>query len=387
MDLSEFANPGFDLRFGLAGFHAVDRRDVTAAIGGELTLGGSFREPLIGGVANFEQGELFLEEFAREATAVDLSNPLLLDVVDTTVVVVGASAELARSPFLDNLRVDVALSLEQDFWIRSLDNAQGMDIELAGELDLSFDRPRREFRLAGSLEAVRGSYAQFGRIFDVETGTLDFVGTPGIDPSLSIQAVHRFRREVGEPLSVLANVGGTLQAPEVMLSSDAQPPIPESDLISYMLFGRPSYALASGEVSVVEGAAVGVGSAVLNLGVSQFGTTFSRSLGVDYLSVSQARQAGSLAAVGLFSDTQIEMGRYIGENVFLAVTLRPLTGGDAARRIQLPSARLEWRFREDWSTESFIEDRLARQGRSAFGELDNDVRRVFGISLFRDWGY
>ena len=391
VDLAEPTDPGFDLRFGLEGFQAVDRRDLTASVGGELTLGGSFRAPLVGGAASFDEGELFLEEFVQEASAVDLSNPLLLDVVDTTAVAGGVAAGRPRSPFLDNLRVDVALSLEQDFWIRSLDSTQGMDVELAGELGLSFDRPQRELLLAGSLEAVRGSYTQFGRIFNVESGTLDFVGTPGIDPSLAIQAVHRFRREVGEPLNVIANVGGTLQAPEVTLSSDAQPPIPESDLISYMLFGRPSYALASGEVSVVEGAAAGLSSALLNLGVSQLGTTFSRSLGVDYLSVSQAQQAGSLASLGrtagLFSDTQIEMGRYVGENVFLAVTLRPVTGGTAARQVQLPSARLEWRFREDWSTASFIEDRLARQGRSSFGELDNDTRRVFGISVFRDWGY
>ena len=390
VDLAELTDPGFDLRFGLEGFQAVDRRDLTASVGGELTLGGSFREPLVGGRASLDEGELFLEEFVQEAMAVDLSNPLLVDVVDTTAVAVSAAGR-PRSAFLDNLRVDVALSLEQDFWIRSLDSTQGMDVELAGELGLSFDRPQRELRLTGSLEAVRGSYTQFGRIFDVESGTLDFIGTPGIDPSLTIQAVHRFRREVGEPLNVIANVGGTLQTPSVTLSSDAQPPIPESDLISYMLFGRPSYALASGEVSVVEGAAAGLSSALLNLGVSQLGTTFSRSLGVDYLSVSQAQQAGNLASLGrtagLFSDTQIEMGRYVGENVFLAVTLRPVTESTAARRVQLPSARLEWRFREDWSTESFIEDRLARQGRSSFGELDNDTRRIFGISVFRDWGY
>ena len=137
-----------------------------------------------------------------------------------------------------------------------------------------------------------------------------------------------------------------------------------------MLFGRPSYALASGEISVVEGAAAGLVRATLSLGVSQLGSTFSRSLGVDYFSVSSAQQSGGFGAfrtpTGIFADTQIEMGRYVDENVFLAVTLRPLAGSGSLRRTQLPGARLEWRFRELWSAEGFLQDRLARLGAASF---------------------
>ncbi len=299
--------------------------------------------------------------------------------------------DVSQNPFIQNLRVDVELALESDFWIRSQEQTQGMDVEIGGELGVTFDRPARELRLVGTLEPIRGSYAQFGRLFDVQSGTIEFVGTPGINPSLNIQAVHRLRRAEAEPLNVIANVGGTLLNPQVSLSSDAQPPIPESDLISYLLFGRPSYALASGETSVVESAAASLVGAGLNLGVSQLGSTFSRSLGVDYLSVSQAQQVGGLGVFrnpsGLFAETEVEMGRYVGENLFISLTLRPLTGLGPTRRTNLPGARVEWRFNQFWSIEGFLEDRFARLGSSGFGELDNDFARVFGISLFREWGY
>jgi len=387
--LAEWTDPELDLVMATSGFQVVDRRDLTARIAGEVRLAGPFSAPRVTGSVEVERGELFLEEFIRGAEVIDLSDPRFFDVVDT-MIVSGPSADSSQNAFLQNLLVDVDLSLEQDFWIRSQGLAQGMDIEIGGDLDVTFDRRARELRLSGSLTPIRGSYTQFGRAFDVQAGTIEFVGTPGINPSLSIQAAHRLRRGGTEPLNVIANVGGTLQRPQVTLSSDSQSPIPESDLISYLLFGRPSYALASGETSVVESAAAGLGGAVLSVGVSQLGSTFSRSLGVDYLSVSQAQQVGSLRSFRdpsrLFADTEIEMGRYIGDNVFLSVVLRPLTGPDSSRRT-LPGTRVEWRFEQYWSLRGFLEDRLTRPGGSGFGELDNNFARVFGLSLFRDWGY
>ena len=390
LGLGNITDPEFDLQLSAAGFEAVDRRDLAAQIAGELSLTGPYSAPQINGAVSVERGELLLEEFVRGTEVIDLTDPRFFDVVDTTVVATRPISDAAPNAFLQNLRVDVELSLEQDFWLRSQESIQGMDVEIVGDLAVTFDRPARELRLAGILEAIRGSYAQFGRQFDVQSGAVEFFGTPGIDPSLSIQAIHRLRRVGAEPLNVIANVGGTLQTPAVTLSSDAQPPIAESDLISYLLFGRPAFALASGEVSAIESAATGLVNTTLSLGVSQLGSTFSRSLGVDYLSVSQAQQGGLGTfrdPTGLFADTQIEMGRYVGENVFFAVSLRPLTRFGPIRRTQLPGARLEWRFQESWSTEGFLEDRFARPGGAGFGELDNDFTRVFGVSLFREWGY
>jgi translocation and assembly module TamB len=383
-------DPVFDLQINASGFQAIDRSDLTAQVGGDLTLTGRYTAPLIGGSLTIESGELFLDEFVRGAEVIDLNDPRFMDVVDTTLVAEQAVVAPTENPFMQNLRVGVSLSLERDFWIRSRESAQGMDVEIAGSLQAGFDRPRREIVLNGTLEAVRGTYNQFGRQFAIQSGTLEFPGTPGIDPSLSIAAVYRLRREGAAPLEIVASVEGTLQDPQVSLSSESQPPIPESDLISYLLFGRPSFALASGaDQALVNEALTGV----VSYGVSQLGTQVSRSLGVDYLSISQAEtlDATSIGG-GLFRDqfenTQIEMGRYLGEDLFASIAIRPLGGRrtDVRQGTRLPSLRLEWTFAEFWSLEGFLEDRLQRQGSAAFTELDQP-RRTWGLSIFREWGY
>jgi hypothetical protein len=386
LSLEDPTDPGFDLRIDLSGFQAVDRRDLTARIGGALTLGGSYRQPQIGGDMRVEQGVLFLEEFTRASQVVDLTDPAFRDVVDTTLVAGGGAVETTENPFLEGLLVEVDLILQRDFWLRSRE----MNVEIDGELIVTFDRRQRELLLVGTLEAVRGTYVAFGRTFQVQEGTVDFPGTPGINPALNIQAVNRLRQPEGEPLNVIANLEGTLERPRVSLTSDAEPPIVESDLISYLLFGRPSYALASGETSVLEG----VESAGIQLGIgtvaSQLGAVVARELGVDYFAVTQAQQAPGAERGGLggvFADTQIEMGQYLSENVFLAVMLRPLTGLGGSAHNQIPGARVEWRFSDHWTTEAFVEDRFARQGVSGFGELGFTLSKVFGLALYRQWSY
>ncbi len=387
ISLEDFADPGFDLRVSASGLQAVDRRDLNARIGGEVTLRGRFTEPRVGGSIRVEQGTIFVEEFARTAEVFDLTDPDLFDIIDTTLVAVRPQLEAAQNPFIQNLRVDVDLSLQRDFWLRSRE----MNVEMGGDLVVEFDRPRREIVLVGTLEAIRGSYSAFGRTFQVQEGTVEFPGTPGIDPALDIVAVNRLRREGGEPLDIVANVGGTLQNLQIDLSSDSQPPIAQSDLISYLIFGRPSYALASGETSVLEGAAgagvsVGVGAIA-----TQLGSAVAQQIGLDYFTITQARDGPGLGAAaglsGTFADTQIEVGQYLSDNLFLALVLRPLTGLGSRAQNQFPGARLEWRFTDLWTIEGFVEDRFAREGASGFGELGLTLSKVFGISLYREWGY
>lgn len=381
------ADPSFDLTISASGFQALDRRDMAGRLGGEMTLQGRFQRPVIGGQVRVEQGVLILEEFARSVEVVDLSDPRFFDVVDTSLVNVRSQLAASQNPFLQNLRVDVELEVERDTWIRSRE----MNVEIGGDLLVTYSRADKEVVLVGALSAFRGNYTQFGRQFQVREGTVEFVGTPGFDPNLSIEAVNRIRRPGGEPLDIIATLDGSLLAPEVSLSSDSQPPIAESDLISYLIFGRPSYALASGESSVLQGAAGAGVSLGLGTLASQLGSVVAQQIGVDYFAITQAQGEGRVGVnpgvAGTFADTQIELGQYVLDDVFLAVVLRPLTGLAAGSQNQIPGARVEWRFSDDWTLEGFVEDRFYRQGVSGFGDLGVDLSKILGLSLYRQWAY
>lgn len=397
--LSPATDPSLDLRITAQGFQAVDRRDVTAVVGGRMSLGGSYRRPLLEGQVTVDQGVLFLDEFARGVQVVDLSDPAFFDVVDTSLVAVRPLLAESQNPFLSNLRVDVDLVVERDSWIRSPD----MNVELLGELTVVYDRTEKELALVGELQAVRGSYNAYGRRFDVQEGTVEFVGTPGLNPSLDIRAVTRLRRPSQEPLNIAAMVQGTLTNPRIELSSDAQPPIAQADLVSYLIFGRPAGLLGPGERSVAGGAGQllgGIASAGASLGLgtltAQLSSAVAQEIGFfDYFAITTNEQPD--AAVGpnplaqtftqSLASAQVELGRYFFEDVFVAVLLRPLTGLTGTERVSRPGVRVEWRFSDLWTVEGFVEDRFARSGATGFGDLGFRPEQVLGLSLFREWGY
>lgn len=397
--LDPASDPSLDLRISARGFRGADRRDMTARVGGEVSLGGTYRRPLLEGEVTVDQGVLFLEEFARGAQVVDLSDPAFFDVVDTALVSVRPFLAESQNPFLSNLRMDVDLSVERDSWIRSPD----INVELQGDLSVVYDRTSKQLTLLGQLQAVRGSYNAYGRRFEVQGGTVEFVGTPGLNPSLNIEARTRLRRPSQEPLDITANVRGTLTNPRVGLTSDAQPPISQPDLVSYLIFGRPAGLLAPGERSVAGGAGQllgGIASAGASLGLgtltAQLSSAVAQEIGFfDYFAITTEQQPGLVGSSNPLAQTftqslasaQVELGRYFFEDVFVAVLLRPLTGLAGTESVSRPGVRVEWRFADLWTVEGFVEDRFARSGGTGFGDLGFRPEQVLGLSLFREWGY
>jgi translocation and assembly module TamB len=378
VQLDPFSDPSFDLLIVTNNFLAVDRRDMTARMGGEVNLTGRYSQPEIRGDVRVQEATLFLDEFVRTADIIDLTDPSFWNVVDTSVVAAQPIIE-AQNPFLQNLQLDVNLVVARDTWLRSRE----INVEMGGELAVNYNRSRNELVLSGSLQAIRGAYTQFGRQFQVREGTVDFPGTPGIDPNMNIQAVNRLRTAEGEPLDIIATVRGTLTNLRVQLSSESQPPIAESDLVSYLIFGRPSYALASGEQSILQGTRGAVESLGAGALASQLGSVFAPLLGVDYFAVTQGDQGTEVGAdrvTGAFAATQFEVGQYFLDNLFVAFLYRPQAN-------QLPGVRAEWRFSDLWTVESFVEDRFSRSGITGFSELGFQLSKVIGVSIFREWGY
>lgn len=389
--LDPLSEPRFDLDVELDDFRAASRRDVRATLSGSLTVDSTYSRPFIQGDLTVEEGVLMVEEFTRSAGVVDLADPAFMD-MDTTLAALEPIIRASRNPFLQNLRLDVAVEVGRGSWLRGRD----LNVEMGGNLQVFWDRTERELVLVGEIEAIRGIYSVLGRQFQVQEGMVNFLGTPGINPSLDLQASNRIRTAEGERLEIIANVTGTLQAPRISLGSDAAFPISESDLVSYLVFGRPTYALASGQSAFAEGAAGSLLGAAAGAGVTlglgtlgtQLGSLATRGIGLDYLAITQGQDVnpfGTSSWAGTVATTEVEIGQYLTEDLFASLQLRPLTGLAGTSQSQFAGLRLEWRLADLWTLESFIEDRLARSRLFTATNLSFD--KVLGFFIYREWGY
>ncbi len=382
LNFSTVANPALDLTIAFQQFPAVNRRDLTGTISGATTLTGTFRRPVIRGSLSVDQGALFLEEFARSAQVVDLTDPSLFQASDTLGITGRPLIAELRNPFMDSLRVDVELAVDRNTWLRSPE----MNVEIGGDLTMVYDRSEREVVMVGDLGALRGSYSVLGRRFEVETGSVGFIGVPGINPTLDIEAISRIRRVDGDPLDVTATVTGTLIQPRVTLSSEEQG-LGESDLVSYLIFGRPTHELATGQQAALGGAVAGAWSVATGTVATAFSTAVAQGVGIDYLSISQAGDfAGFQGFQGSFAGTQVEVGQYLSADVFVVVVLRPLQD-QTANSGAFGGARVEWALSDNLTLEGFIEDRFLRNQSLGAADLAPLARRVLGVFVFREWGY
>lgn len=391
------SDPTFDITVTTREFQLSKRRDVAATGTGTVQLTGRFTEPRITGNIRIDRGELFLDEVWHQYNIVALSadDPLLFNVVDTSIVAMGQFRPSGSNAFTRNLVVqEFTIDVGRNTWLRG----RTLDVEVAGRLQVDFDRRSEDIRLTGALGAIRGSYELYLeedfpiRRFSVQQGVVEFDGTPGINPRLDIVAQHRVRTE-GGTLNVEAVVTGNLRNPRVGFRSDANPPIAESDLLSLVLFGRPTTELARYDGANATGGSplagllsgAGMGLAVPTfLGAASTGLeSLAAELGlIDYLAITEWEGAATEDVDGIgsiFARSQVELGRYLGENWYVAVSSPLRTGQNAL------GVRMEWRFAPTWTSEFFWENRFLRG--TSFGVDPMQQQRVHGFFLFREWGF
>jgi translocation and assembly module TamB len=92
----------------------------------------------------------------------------------------------------------------------------------------------------GELRVAEGRYEAYGQQLDISRGQLIFDNAPLDDPGLDIEA----RRRV-ETVTVGLNVRGTLQEPRLTFFSD--PSMPQTQIVSYLLVGKPLNATAASD--------------------------------------------------------------------------------------------------------------------------------------------
>jgi autotransporter translocation and assembly factor TamB len=397
LDLSQPADPGFDLEVTATRFQASRRRDVVATVTGSARVAGHYTRPVVSGDLRIIEGEMNLDEIWRQFQMVHL-DPSIFQMIDSATVAFRPPQEI---PFLENMRItSTTVTADRGFWLRS----RQLNVEVSGALDTEVDRQANNLQLTGTLQAVGGDYVFHvvqgvpARTFDIRSGTIEFVGTPGIDPNLDMEARYRVRRAQGDPIDVMASVTGTLQRPRVALSSDADLPLSESDLASYILFGRSGAELTQAQSDVVShgiGLVRPVATGLLSAEIQR--ALVGTGLPIDHIAFTTPeygfgqleRYWESRGLVGVFHNTQLEVGIDAGPDLSLVGSVRIPTDASDSPEGSSPwrmfGARVEWRFRPSWTTEFYVEDRFARL--PSFGLAEIDDRKVWGLSLFRDWGY
>jgi len=328
LGIGSFRAPSFDLK--LFANNAVvlqnDQGYLKASM--NLTMNGPFGDTHVGGGVRLLDGVIYVPK-SDNKKLIGSHDPALFSVLDTAIV---ANREIfpAQSPLLANLRMDVNLRVDRDVFVRSSD----YNIEVYSDEDLAIhvNRAKESLVLDGVLLSERGEYRFLSKRFEINRGSATFVNSGEINPTLQVSGGYEVKLPGREALNIRIIIGGTLRNPQIALESDAQPPIPQSDLLSYLAFGRSSSSLLQLEGSglVASDNIVGAGAALASrqlaavaLGViaDQVSGEAARSLGVDVFNIAPADVQTDVGS--FLRGTEIEAGKYFKSHTFVSLQVRP----------------------------------------------------------------
>jgi len=285
------------------------------------------------------------------------------------------------SRVLESVRVrDFSLTVGDDFWLRSAE----ANIQLDGKLRV--EKLRSEYRLDGTLHAVRGTYRLspipgFTRDFEVVRGDVRYFGTTDLNAQLDIQAKHVVRTTKGQELPVIALVTGTLFDPKLKLESTQRPPLSELDIVSYLVTGSPaSEATAQGgaQAALVQNAF----SYVLSASASVLEQTIGQQLGMDMLQIRPVVSGSVGSGQSLTTAFALAAGWQVGRKVFLTFNAGFCPSQFSQFDYRNFGAGIEWRISPAWKIQGVVEPLLRLCGVTAVGQnVSSSLRYQVGADV------
>ena len=247
-------SPRFSLTLALNQFHALNRKslaDLYITSDQPVKLEGDLDNPTLRGSLIVDRSSIFLPD-----PVIARKQPVVFATDDTTSRVgriLGGSAMFSQ--LMLNLSSSLPITLGSDVRLRSKE----ANVRLSGDLHVTTSRLRGTrtsaagdvipgLALEGVLRTEGGTYnldlGLVQREFQVLSGgTVNFtLADSWKNPTLDIKAKHTIR-QVGGDLGVIVNLRGPLiPYPDLSFSSTGVDyDIPTSDLISYLLIGKPGF--------------------------------------------------------------------------------------------------------------------------------------------------
>jgi len=398
LSFEHYDNPSFSLVANASNFHAIDKAGLAAldiSTTSPVTLTGSTQDAMMRGTVRVERGTIYIPEVVKKKI-IDLNDPEFQSTVDTLLaqnreVMPRPPKAVARNLRLENVAVDIG----PDVWLRSSE----ANVKLGGSLNVTLAPPNPgevpQLALEGQLSADKGTYRLnivdpfIQPTFDVQSGNLRFFGTPDLNPSLDIRAIHTVRQPRqsanGRDVRVEVDITGTLARPQLALRNPDNLPLSESDLLSYLVTGEPAVGLDN-----TTGQFAGLGiRAVANI----FTNAIPRNI-VDILEVQTATPGADPSQTTNSSyysllNTRAILGKQLGSKWFLGLSTGLCFVNSSAFKENL-GLQLEYRISSLYSAQAAIEPGSSntRCDKSPTQNIQlTQTPPQLGFDLFRNWRF
>lgn len=325
-------DPSFDLTLGAREFHVINKQRIgDLDISAGLRLQGKQSASELSGNVTVNDGYVVIPPLSSK-DVVSLDDPDLYMVVDTTLAANRSLLPKAPPAIVRGLTVrNVQISMGPDVRLRS----EEANIKLGGSVNVIVGRGlgvagTPQLALEGALTTERGTFLmRFGdgflsRLFTIEGGQVRFLGDADFNPDLAISAIYTVRTTSlrfanRSDVRIRARLLGTLAQPRIVLENADDVRLSDSDLISYLITGRPS-------------AEIGGLSSASNFALSTLSSNLSARFSgrfFDYLqlqTMSGALSAGTQTTNGsnplynILQGTQLGIGKQLNERTFVTVT-------------------------------------------------------------------
>ncbi len=381
-------NPAVTLQGTMNNVQLARQRDGTDLdLSGTFQLGGRLPRPTISADVFVPRANLVLD-LTEARTVLDLTTAearALLAPDELPTVITAADQFTSLGEYLEAR--DVRVRLGDDVWVRTTEAA----VKLDGEITV-LESVGQQLSLDGTLEVQRGVYrldlGVVNRPFEVGSGTVRFFPQDGLNPVLNINARHVVRGVDGRDVEIDVAIRGTLENPVLSLSTqdDAYSQAPESEFISLLVFGAPTFAL-DGQRQQTVAAVTGVLLPTLSGAVEG---TLQRLLPVfNTVQVSSAGgQTGSqLEALSFLDNLSVTAGKQIGSSTYLRLdtgVCRSATTATAGRSLNLwYGVAVEYRIAPGHTAQVGVDPGPSPCG-AQLG-VGAARRMQVGFDLFKEW--
>jgi translocation and assembly module TamB len=350
--LDRLTDPLLNLEVQARDFTLIDTEQYGGVDGsGVVRLTGRPRSLALAGFIHIASAEIQVAEVASP-DIVDLSDSLFRSFVDTTILQQLRPDDEFSASLFEGLRIDsLRVTVGNDVWVRS-DEA---NIQLGGALLVR--KIGERYPITGEITAVRGTYTMAlgpgnDRNFTVTGGTIDFLRSDSLDADLDINARHTLRTVRGDQLTVFVHIGGTVSSPSITLRSDRTPALPQTEIISYLMFGAPTAQVFSGTGGRER-------RSFFEAGAEQFGALLAGRLegtfsgAVDYFAISPGDPDGGYSEAEILVGKQVDL---FGNPAFVTVSPRLCPGQPIAGLRRLGISIETWLTRK-WMLDASLDPR------------------------------